>query len=164
MSGAAGVRPADAPAPTPSPRAEESGRLLSLRIYRPASRAFGPFEWAGALGLALLFPARFVPLARWIPFWGCNVRRLTGLPCPSCGMTRAFDWFARGRFGDALAISPLGFALATAAAAAGLWLLLSPLRPPRLAIQLAPKGRRFAWLLAGAAVLANWSWVVAARS
>src|SRR4051794_7336480 len=28
----------------------------------------------------------------------CGFRAITGLGCPSCGMTTAFAWFVRGRF------------------------------------------------------------------
>lgn len=58
----------------------------------------------GALGLLL---ARFVPLAK-LPFWGCGFRKLTGLPCPGCGLTRAAEHLAYGRFGAAWEANPLG--------------------------------------------------------
>lgn len=36
----------------------------------------------------------------------CPFRLLTGLPCPGCGMTRAWVFAMHGRYGDALAANP----------------------------------------------------------
>ncbi len=47
-----------------------------------------------------------------IPRSSCLIRNITGLPCPSCGLTRAFHALSTGRIGDALAVnvvSPLVF-------------------------------------------------------
>ncbi len=38
----------------------------------------------------------------------CNFHRLTGLPCPFCGMTTAFAHMARGEVREALMAQPLG--------------------------------------------------------
>lgn len=38
-----------------------------------------------------------------LPFWVCPVRHWTGIPCPSCGMTRSFVAIARGDWSQALA-------------------------------------------------------------
>lgn len=66
----------------------------------------------------------------------CPFRLLTGLPCPGCGMTRAWVFLAHGSVGDALMANP--FALVTLPAAVVLVLLvfLSAVRrgqPPDLA-------------------------------
>lgn len=37
----------------------------------------------------------------------CPIRQSIGLPCPSCGMTRAWLAFVRGDFGDAFYFHPL---------------------------------------------------------
>ena len=47
-----------------------------------------------------------------IPFLGCPIRHLTGIPCPTCGMTRSFMAIARGDLHQAVAyhlFSPLVF-------------------------------------------------------
>lgn len=42
----------------------------------------------------------------------CLFRRLTGIPCPGCGMTRAFAHLAKGEWAAAWANHPFSFVLA----------------------------------------------------
>ena len=131
-----------------------------LRFVRPARATAGWPELYGAIALALVFVARFVPLARFWPGWGCKFRELTGWPCFSCGMTRSFDWFAQGRFLDAFVINPAGFCLACGGALLTLSLVLAPLRPPRPVLDVTPRGAR---ALRGAAIalcLLNWGYLL----
>ena len=47
-----------------------------------------------------------------VPFLkGCQFRRITGLQCPGCGMTRATHAALNGRFGEAFTLNPLGMVL-----------------------------------------------------
>lgn len=41
----------------------------------------------------------------------CNFKRLTGLPCGTCGMTRAFVWAVRGELERAWRAQPFGLML-----------------------------------------------------
>lgn len=72
--------------------------------------------WLWALaGLAGLAAA--VVLRVWVPGSGpetsfCFSRRVLGLPCPGCGLTRAFAHLARGEWSAALADHPLAPVLA----------------------------------------------------
>lgn len=66
---------------------------------------------AGAFVAALLFN----PGAdEWTYFFGrrfgggCGFLEATGLPCPSCGMTRSWVWLARGHVFKALSYNPAG--------------------------------------------------------
>lgn len=54
----------------------------------------------------------------------CQFARLTGHPCPSCGMTTAFAWTVRGRLGRAWKANPAGGLLALSCAALVPWLLI----------------------------------------
>lgn len=38
----------------------------------------------------------------------CPFRRLTGLPCPTCGLTRSWSAALHGRLGESVAFHPLG--------------------------------------------------------
>ncbi len=60
-----------------------------------------------ALGASLIFD----PLVRIGDSPVCPVRRLTGIPCPSCGLTRSFVAIGNGDLGTAFAFHPLGPAL-----------------------------------------------------
>lgn len=46
----------------------------------------------------------------------CTFPMLTGYPCPTCGITTSFAYFARGRLLAAFHAQPAGFAIATALA------------------------------------------------
>jgi len=74
---------------------------------------------AAAAGLLLaVFVASFLGVDRWnlaclSPSVGegtttCLLRRATGLPCATCGMTRSFCAIGRGDFGAAFERHPLG--------------------------------------------------------
>ncbi len=98
-------------------------------------RALGLWALAGAAALAGL-----ALLHVWVPAPGpqntiCFSRRILGLPCPGCGLTRAFAHLAKGEWTAAVAAHPLAPLLAAEIAAA--WIacgaLLArrlPLRPP----------------------------------
>jgi hypothetical protein len=45
----------------------------------------------------------------------CPFRLLTGLPCPGCGLTRAWVFIAHGDFGAALRANPFGYLTMAAA-------------------------------------------------
>lgn len=88
-------------------------------MRKPSS--FGLWVLAGlaALGGFLLFRA-------WVPAPGaqntvCLLRRLSGLPCPGCGMTRAFAHLAKGEW--AAAASDHLLALVIAAELGLTWLV-----------------------------------------
>jgi hypothetical protein len=42
----------------------------------------------------------------------CGFLVRTGLPCPACGMTTSFAWFARGNFLASFYLQPMGMVLA----------------------------------------------------
>ena len=100
------------------------------------SSSLGPWLLAGlaALGGFLLFRV-------WVPAPGsentvCLLRRLSGLPCPGCGMTRAFAHLAKGEWGAAAADHPLSFLIAVELALAwAAWgLALARRRPVRMPV------------------------------
>lgn len=119
------------------------------------------FAFGGLSALALVV-ARVVRPHAWA-FIACPLRSATGLPCLTCGMTRAFGRLAAGDVGGALAVNPLGCVLAVVAAATAGWLVL------RLTIvrhgfrtECTP-GEERAWRYGIAAVVAlNWTWVALA--
>ncbi|HXO18926.1 MAG TPA: DUF2752 domain-containing protein [Thermoanaerobaculia bacterium] len=80
-----------------------------MRAISATTKVRPAFLWAaaGLLGLAGL-----VVLHLWAPpddprLAICLSRRLLGIPCPTCGMTRALAHLAKGEWRAALALHPL---------------------------------------------------------
>jgi hypothetical protein len=100
---------------------------------------------AGLVG-AVLLPDRVVHDAPMV----CLFRRITGRPCPSCGMTRSWQALGHGRLGDSLRFHPFGPLTALAA----LWLAIDGGAERRLDLAGRP-GRAY---VATAVYLAAWLW------
>ena len=88
----------------------------------------------------------------------CPLKLLTGLPCPTCGLTRGTLALLSGHVLKAWALNPLAFsAAAVYLAVVGIRIVLG--RAVRL--ELAPSNRRVAWVVAAVLVGANWTYVIA---
>ncbi len=123
-------------------------------------RSFGHVEVFAALGAASFLVARFLPVLEL--GYRCPLQAAAGIPCATCGMTRAFVFLARGDLGRALAASPLGAlaaALAWALALAALLRLAVGWRWPPVP---QPVARAVA-AVGLCALLANWAWLVIAH-
>ncbi len=80
-----------------------------MQLVLPArNRTLGTIDALGIVGVVGLLIARYVPLAKIIPFWGCTFRQTTGVPCPGCGLTRVADRVAHFNFWGAFHANPLG--------------------------------------------------------
>ena len=91
--------------------------LASVAWRKPGEQAlppdcyrlfFNPFCTWGSLGV-LLLAAHLPPDGAGIPV--CFFRAMTGLPCPGCGLTRAFSSLLQGRAEAAFAYHPFVFIL-----------------------------------------------------
>jgi hypothetical protein len=137
--------------PAEAPRA--SGLALSSRTGPPLGLIFGAIGLGAALVVGLLRLDRLgVPL--------CYVKAFTGLPCPSCGSTRALARLAELDLGAAFAMNPLA---AAAALLLALWALGDLLLLTRGRVLAVRVGRRAGLVLrvaALAAVLANWVYLL----
>lgn len=78
------------------------------------NRSFGTVDALAVMGVIGLSIARWVPIATLIPFWGCGFRKMTGIPCPGCGLTRVADRVAHFNVLGALKANPLGTVAALA--------------------------------------------------
>lgn len=90
----------------------------------------------------------------------CQFALRTGLPCPSCGMTTSFAWFARGNFPASFYIQPMGAMLALSAIVtfwAGLYIALTGRSVYRL-LALGPS--RYYVPLFMALAVAAWAWKI----
>lgn len=87
------------------------------------SKPSDPLVVFSGLGLVLLLAGRFYPFDRF-PLVVCPLRTYAHVPCPSCGMTRAFVRFTHGEWADSLHVSPLGFAIAVVTTGFAIYALL----------------------------------------
>lgn len=96
--------------------------------WRPATRTERELAalWAAAALSSVVLQPVWIAIAPHLP--SCTFRSLTGIPCPSCGTTRAAVALLRLDFGSALAANPLatlaGLAFVVGGAAAAIWLVL----------------------------------------
>ena len=81
-----------------------------LNAEEPQAIERCPFTWrrsaVAAVGLAVAY---FWPLGHLPAIPICWFKRITGLPCPSCGITRSFQALAHGEFALAWRYNPLGY-------------------------------------------------------
>lgn len=111
--------------------------VLSVAVYlSPDPRGFGTHEQLGAAP--------------------CGMLIVTGLPCPTCGMTTAFSYTVRGQWIRAFWAQPAGFVLALGTAAmalAAIWAVFRA-RWPQVNIWWLTPYRFFMGLLV--LILAGW--------
>ena len=128
-----------------------------MRASHPLGRTEAAL--AAATGVVGLLAARTYPL--WRSEWSlvCPIWVIAGIPCPTCGGTRAAAAFAAGDPAAALLWNPLVALLAGGAVLALPWLIAVAggwVAPPRVPTQLSPALR----VVLGGALLANWAYLL----
>jgi hypothetical protein len=76
---------------------------IGLRKKAPGEIEYGLIY--GTIAFLGLLAARILPMARLVP--SCPFHRMTGLPCPTCGGTRAAVLLSHGDVSAALSMNPL---------------------------------------------------------
>jgi hypothetical protein len=87
----------------------------------------------------------------------CIFRATTGMPCPTCGSTRAVLALAGGRPIEAFMSNPLVLAFLIGF---GLWLGLRLFFGRAVVLSLSRGQAAGVWIVAALALLANWAWVL----
>jgi hypothetical protein len=108
--------------------------------------------WGLLVGISMVVIARLGIEVRL-----CIFKRITGLPCPSCGMTRGILAMLGGDLAGGWAFNPLGFSVLLACAAL---LVLRFGFGRRVQLTLTRRERTAAWLVGGGIFLANWVYVI----
>lgn len=124
---------------------------------------------AGALPLGAIFLAIGATAALAVavlhldrlPILVCLFRATTGLPCLTCGATRALAELVTGDVRGALAMNPLATVGAFALVPWGLGDLALMTRGRAIALEVAPPGARALRVIGFIAVVANWAYLVA---
>ena len=112
---------------------------------------------AAAIAVGLL-AARIADPNRPLPFDVCAVKVLTGIPCPTCGLTRSLCHARRGEWAASLGYHPAGVLLAAALIG---WMVWSAAEARRGCVVAGVARRRLsAALLTSGAALSLVSWVV----
>lgn len=87
----------------------------------------------------------------------CLLRTTTGIPCPTCGSTRAVKSFAAFDLVEGISHNPL---VIVSLMIGLMWLALHVVGRVRLTVSLTRPERRVVWTVLIAAFLANWAWVI----
>ena len=118
-------------------------------------------------GLVLM--ASFVIALGWLalglPTPLCPLHAVTGIPCPSCGMTRGLGCLLHGRVTEAFLYNPLMMVMLLGAA---LYLLYAAVvvigRRPRLRWEALSRGASlFIRIVVGVLIAANWLYLICAK-
>ena len=133
-----------------------------MKLHFPApNRRPEALDALGLIGLLGLLVARYVPVARIVPFWGCVLRERTGWPCPGCGLTRVADHVSHGNLAAAWDANPLGtvaaLLFALAALAAFLHLVF---RVPLPRVELSERETRALGAALLVLFLVNYAWMI----
>lgn len=126
---------------------------LALTTAQRLERLAGGLVLSSALWASFVLPPR-----RPLPLDACLLHRLTGLPCPTCGLTRAVCLFAQGQWRDSLGMHPAGWLIFLSVLGTLLWAGAELVAARELCPRL--KERLMAALLACGAVLSASGWVL----
>ena len=126
---------------------------------RAAFRRFSSSNAARVL-LALVIVAACVALAHAFGVTLCPMKRLLGVPCPTCGTTRAFAELLRGNVCGAFGRQPLVMSCSLLGVPVLLAIRIVSGRKTMADLWAAASRSAVFWCLAVAAVLANWIYVI----
>ncbi|RZJ28362.1 MAG: DUF2752 domain-containing protein [Flavobacterium sp.] len=96
-------------------------------------------------------------------FGACMFKNVTGIPCPSCGSTRAMVMLVRGDFFGSLMMNPIGLILSVIMLVVPIWLLYDVITKRQTLYDSYGKAERIIkikWvaILLITLVAVNWAW------
>jgi hypothetical protein len=128
-------------------------------------RSTGGIEFGilyGSITLLVLCAARFLPILSISP--SCVFKGITGIPCPTCGSTRAAIFLSRGDVAAALTMNPLatlGFIAAVLYFFYSIVTLIFDL--PRISFTLREPEKQAVRVAAIMLLLVQWIYLIATR-
>jgi len=96
-------------------------------------------------------------------FTVCIIKNVTGIPCPSCGSTRAVESLINGNLVESILWNPIGLLLVTMLVIIPIWILLDLFRKKDSlyqfyhSVEIILKQKKYA-IPAILLVVANWVW------
>ncbi len=132
---------------------------VPARKLRAAFRSFFSSNAARVL-LSVLIVTACVALAHAFGVTLCPMKRLLGVPCPTCGTTRAFAELLRGDVLGAVARQPFVISCSLLGLPVLFVIRIVFGRKKMADLLAAATHSAFFWCLAAAAVLANWIYVI----
>ena len=134
-------------------RVSGGGRLLAAGIALACLSVL-------VIGMVLVPSPDGVGTHRAMGLQACQFLARTGVPCPGCGMTTSFAWFARGNIEASLYIQPMGTVLAILCAGAfwGAAYVAVTGKPLYRLAERIPQ-RYYLWYLPSFAIVA-WAWKI----
>lgn len=131
-------------------------RISAAAGRPPLGAIFGGIGVLAGIAVAVLHLDR-------LPLVFCTFKALTGLPCPTCGSTRALGRLALFDLAGAFAMNPLATLVFGLVA---VWAVVDLVLLPRrraLALEVQPRLRWVLRTMALVLFLANWVYLLAAR-
>lgn len=132
-----------------------------MRLHLESVDRRPPWPWWAiaivSLWLCLIAASVYISRLTGHVFHLCLFKRLTGVPCPTCGSTRSILHLLEGDLAGAVRMQPFMF-VAAVVLTASLLLRLLPAR--RVHVEMARRTRRIVRGSVLAAFLANWVYVI----
>ena len=132
---------------------------MTLTLHKTSRLPRWP-TWAVGIVLAWLATVAASQWLAWTlgqPMELCLFKRISGLPCPTCGRTRGVLALLAGHAGTAWAYNPLAMGILIALAVG---LMLRVAFALRLSLELSPLQRKAACVLAASLLAANWIYLI----
>ncbi len=128
---------------------------MRFRLVKNA-KGLDSFQILGIIGVPVLLLARFFPFGDvHVPL--CTFRYVTGIPCPTCGMTTCFVHLSHGEFYQALLSSPLGSLVFLLTVIAVIYLVGTLVfRWPAIRVEMSHRERIMFFVMLGVLLAANW--------
>ena len=127
-----------------------------MKFERELGEGLDLFQIWGIVSIVLFVIARFFPFFKYnIPL--CTFRRVTGIPCPTCGMTTCFIYLTHFKILEGFKASPLGTLVFTFSLLCVVYLFLTLfLKFPKVKILMSRREKGIFMLIVVLLLLLNW--------
>ncbi len=127
-----------------------------MKFEKNFGKNFDLFQIWGIISIVLFLVARFFPFFKYnIPL--CTFRRVTGIPCPTCGMTTSFVFLTHFQILDGFYASPLGTLVFIFSFLCVIYLFLTIIfKLPKIKIVMSRKEKSIFMIVLVLSLILNW--------